>query len=326
VLLYTIRRLLWIVPVLFVASVVTFWLMHAAPGSPWLREGRPLDPELVASLNERFALDQPLPVQYVKWLSGMLQGDFGTSFTSGEVPVSQNPFQIETLNVAAVLGPAFLPSLTLLTLAFTLAVVVGGGLGVVAAWNHNRLPDHLATGATLLGMVGPPFLIALLLQIAFDTHSFRDPGILPVRGWGTPAHWVLPTIALAGLPMAMIARFTRASMLEVMGEAYVRTAHSKGLPPRRVALIHVLRNALIPVVAILGPVLAVLITSSIVIERVFAIPGVGSLYLLAITSRDYGVIMSMTLVYTVAVAGLNLVVDLLYGVIDPRVREATVVA
>ncbi len=325
-LLYSLRRLLWIVPVLFVASVVTFWLMHAAPGSPWLREGRQLDPDLVASLNERFALDQPLPVQYVRWLTGMLQGDFGTSFTSGEVPVSQNPFQIETTNVAAVLGPAFLPSLTLLGLAFTLAVVLGVGLGVVAAWNHNRLLDHVATGVTLLGMVGPPFLIAVLLQIAFDTDSVRDPGLLPVRGWGTPAHWVLPTIALAGLPMAMVARFTRGSMLEVIGESYVRTAHSKGLPPRRVALIHVLRNALIPVVAILGPVLAVLITSSIVIERVFAIPGVGGLYLLAITSRDYGVIMSMTLVYTVAVAGLNLVVDLLYGVIDPRVREATVVA
>jgi ABC-type dipeptide/oligopeptide/nickel transport system permease component len=326
VLLYTVRRLLWIVPVLFVASVVTFWLMHAAPGSPWNREGRQLDPDLVASLNERFALDQPLPVQYVKWLTGVLQGDFGSSFTAGEVPVSQNPFQIETTDVAAVLGPAFLPSLTLLALAFTLALVAGVGLGVLAAWNHNRLPDHIATGMTLLGMVGPPFLIAVLLQIAFDTHSVRDPGLLPVHGWGTPAHWVLPTISLAGLPMAMIARFTRASMLEVIGEAYVRTAHSKGLSPRRVALIHVLRNALIPVVAILGPVLAVLITSSIVIERVFGIPGVGGLYLLAITSRDYGVIMSMTLVYTVAVAGLNLIVDLLYGVIDPRVREAMVAA
>ncbi len=325
-LLYTIRRLLWIVPVLLVASIVTFWLMHAAPGSPWLREGRQLDPALVASLNERFALDQPLPVQYVKWLTGVMSGDFGTSFASGTLRGTQSPFRIETLDVSSVIGQAFWPSFQLGLLAFAVAVLLGVGLGVVAAWNHNRWPDHLATGLALLGMVGPPFLVAVLLQLVFDTGSLRDPGILPVRGWGTPAHAVLPTLALAGLPMAMIARFTRGSMLEVMHEGYVRTAHSKGLGPRRIAVVHVLRNAMIPVVAVLGPVLAVLITSSIVIERVFGIPGVGSLYLLAITSRDYGVIMSMTLLYTIAIAGLNLLVDLLYGVIDPRVREAQVVA
>lgn len=324
-LVYALRRLLWIVPVLAVASMVTFVLMHAAPGSPWNRE-RPLDPDLVAALNARYGLDQPLPVQYVKWLWGVLNGDFGTAFTSGPVPISQNPFQINTTNVAEVLGPALLPSLTLLALAFVLALLAGVGLGMVAAWNHNGWIDNLATGIALLGMVGPPFLIAVLLQLAFDSQSIRNPGLLPVSGWGTPAHWVLPTVALAGLPMAMIARFTRGAMLEVMGEAYVRTAHSKGLAPQRVALVHVLRNALIPVVAVLGPVLAVLITSSIVIERVFEIPGVGSLYLLAITSRDYGVIMSMTLIYTVAIAGLNLLVDLLYGVIDPRLRESTVAA
>jgi ABC-type dipeptide/oligopeptide/nickel transport system permease component len=163
--------------------------------------------------------------------------------------------------------------------------------------------------------------LAVLMQLVFDTHSLRDPGLLPVSGWDTPRHWVLPTLALAALPAAMIMRFTRASVLEVIGEEYVRTAHSKGLPPRRVALVHVLRNALIPVVAILGPVLAVLITGSIVIERVFEIPGAGNLYLTSITQRDYGVIMSMTLIYTIAIAGLNLVVDLFYGLIDPRIRE-----
>jgi ABC-type dipeptide/oligopeptide/nickel transport system permease component len=159
------------------------------------------------------------------------------------------------------------------------------------------------------------------MQLVFDTHSLRDPGLLPVSGWDTPRHWVLPTLALAALPTAMIMRFTRASVLEVIGEDYVRTAHSKGLTPRRVALVHVMRNALIPVVAILGPVLAVLVTGSIVIERVFQIPGAGNLYLTAITQRDYGVIMSMTLIYTIAIAGLNLVVDLFYGLIDPRIRE-----
>jgi oligopeptide transport system permease protein len=324
VLLYSLRRLLWIVPVLFVASVVTFWLMHAAPGSPWNREGRQLDPELVASLNERFALDQPLPVQYARWLWGVLNGDFGTSYATGVLEQVQSPFRIETVDVGQVIGQAFLPSLQLTVLAFALAVVVGVGLGVLAAWHHGTWIDNLATAVSLVGMAGPPFLLAILLRLAFDTHSIRDPGILPVSGWETPAHWVLPTMALAALPAAMFARFTRASVLEVLGEAYVRTAHSKGLPPRRVALIHVLRNALIPVAAILGPVLAVLITGTIVIERVFEIPGVGSLYLLAITARDYGVIMSVTLIYTVAIAGLNVLVDLFYGLIDPRIREASV--
>ncbi|HEX2194343.1 MAG TPA: ABC transporter permease, partial [Candidatus Limnocylindria bacterium] len=293
---------------------------------PWNREGRQLDPELVASLNERFALDQPLPVQYVRWLWGVLNGDFGTSYAVGALRGTQTPFRIETVDVAAIIGEAFVPSLQLATLAFVLAVVVGVGLGVLAAWHHDTWVDHAATVVALLGMAGPPFLLAILLRLAFDTHSVRDPGILPVSGWETPRHWVLPTMALAALPAAMFARFTRASVLEVIGEGYVRTAHSKGLAPRRIALVHVLRNALIPVAAILGPVLAVLITGTIVIERVFEIPGVGSLYLLAITSRDYGVIMSITLIYTVAIAGMNVLVDLVYGVIDPRIREAQAVA
>lgn len=324
-LLYTVRRLLWIVPVLFVASVVTFWLMHAAPGSPWNREGRQLDPDLVAALNEQYALDQPLPVQYVRWLGGVLQGDFGTSFGSN-FQQSMSPFLINRTDVAEEIGQAAFPSLQLGLQAFLLALVMGVGLGVVAAWHHGRWPDHLATGISLLGMVGPPFLLAVLLQLFFRGEGIRDDGFFATSGWESPRHWVLPTIALAGLPMAMIARFTRASMLEVLGEGYVRTAHSKGLAPQRIALVHVLRNALIPVVAVLGPVLAVLITGSIVIEVVFAIPGIGSLYLTAITARDYGVIMSMTLIYTVAIAGLNLIVDLLYGVIDPRIREAEAIA
>lgn len=314
-LLYTVRRLLWILPVLFVASVVTFWLMHAAPGSPWNRERR-VDPAVIAALNERWGLDQPLPVQYLKWLEGIVQGDFGTSFSSAAAIPGQH-----YTDVAEEIGAAIGPSVTLGVLSLGLALVVGIGLGLVAAWHHNGWPDHVATGLGLLGMVGPPFLLAVLMQLVFDTHSLRDPGLLPVSGWDTPRHWVLPTLALAALPAAMIMRFTRASVLEVIGEEYVRTAHSKGLPPRRVALVHVLRNALIPVVAILGPVLAVLITGSIVIERVFEIPGAGNLYLTSITQRDYGVIMSMTLIYTIAIAGLNLVVDLFYGLIDPRIRE-----
>ena len=320
-LVYAIRRLLWIVPILLASSIITFLLMHGAPGSPWNRE-RPLDPDLVAALNARYGLDEPLAVQYVKWLWNVLHGDFGTSFNAGSLQGLMNPFQIYHDDVAKLIGAAAMPSLQLGLLAFAFAVLVGVSLGVLAAWHHNGWVDHLATGLGLLGMVGPPFLLAVVLQLIFRTDSFRDPGLIPTSGWDTPRHWILPTLALAGLPMAMLTRLTRSSVLEVLSEPYVRTAHSKGLAPRRVALVHVLRNAMIPVVAVLGPVLAVLITGSIVIEVVFEIPGVGSLYITAITQRDYGVIMSMTLIYTVAIAGLNLVVDLLYGLIDPRIREA----
>lgn len=318
---YALRRLLWIVPILFAASVITFLLMHGAPGSPWNREHRPLSPEMIAVLNARYGMDQPLPVQYAKWLWNVLHGDFGTSFNAQTLEQLMNPFVIHHDTVADRVGAAALPSLQLALLAFGFALIVGVSLGVLAAWNHDGWIDHVATGIGLLGMIGPPFLLAVVLQLVFRTDTGHD-GILPVEGWETPRHWILPTLALAGLPMAMIVRFTRSSVLEVLGEGYVRTAHSKGLSPQRVALVHVLRNALIPVMAVLGPVLAVLITGSIVIEIVFGIPGVGSLYFLSITQRDYGVIMSMTLIYTVAIAGLNLIVDLLYGVVDPRIRSA----
>jgi len=171
-------------------------------------------------------------------------------------------------------------------------------------------------------MAAPAFLLGVLLQLALgDIPRLRE-GLFPVGGWESPRHWVLPTLALAGLPMALIARFTRSAMVDALSEDYVRTAHSKGLNERRIAIVHVLRNSLIPVVSVLGPVLAILLTGSIVIEIVFDIPGIGSLYFRAIRERDYPVIMALTLIYTVAVAGLNLVVDICYGLIDPRIREA----
>ena len=320
VLTYAFRRLLWIIPVLLVASIITFGLMHAAPGSPWNRESNPLDADTIAALNARYGLDQPLPVQYVRWLDGILHGDFGSSFDPGALSGMAIPFKIEHTDVASVIGQAAGPSLQLGLMAFALAVLLGIPLGVVAALRHNGPVDHLATGVSLLGLAAPAFLLAIVLQLALGKNAYTGEGLFPTKGWDDPISWVLPTVALAALPMAQVARYTRASMLEVVGRDYVRTAESKGLGPSRIVGIHMLRNALIPVVTILGPILATLITGSIVVETVFQIPGIGALYIGAIHQHDYGVIMTMTLIYAAAVALINVVVDLSYGILDPRVR------
>jgi oligopeptide transport system permease protein len=309
---YTLRRVLWLVPVILAASVVTFFVMHLAPGNPWNRGVRPLPDALVASLNERFGLDRPLWEQYLLWLGNLLRGDLGTTFDVGEA--------FTVWNVLAFFGPT---SLHLGAMAFGLAVLVGVPIGAVAALRHRTIVDYAASGVALLGMAAPAFLLGTFLQLVLGEKPYvADSGPLPSRGWETPAHWVLPTVALAGLPMAQVARFTRASLLEVMSEDYVRTAASKGLTERRIVSIHMFRNALIPIVTILGPLLAMLITGAIVVEAVFGIPGLGGLYIGSIYERDYGVVMGMSLIFATAVAVTNLLVDLLYGYIDPRIGRA----
>jgi oligopeptide transport system permease protein len=315
VLTYAIRRVLWVIPVLFVASLITFFVMHIAPGNPWLREGRQLNPEVVEALNARFGLDQPLPVQYVKWLANVVQGDFGASVSTQDRSVNE------------LVGDAMGPTLQLGAMAFVLAVVLGVPLGIVAALNHRGLIDYAARGIAMLGMAAPAFLLATMLQLWLSSPFYATlrPGGVAIyfaaEGWAGPETWVLPTLALAALPMAQIARFTRASMLDVIGAEYIRTARSKGVEEQRIVTVHMLRNALIPVITIAGPILAVLITGSIVVERVFGIPGLGNLYFSSIRQRDYGTMMAMTIVFAGAVVVVNMLIDLLYGVIDPRIRH-----
>jgi oligopeptide transport system permease protein len=201
-------------------------------------------------------------------------------------------------------------------MAFTLAVVVGIPLGIFAALGHNRWPDYLSTSVSIIGIATPSFVLAILLVVVFSVQL----GWFPTSGWKGPNTWVLPTIALAGFPIAVIARYTRASMLEVTRKDYIRTADSKGLRRRDVVSRHMIRNALIPVVTILGPTLAFLVTGSFIIERIFAIPGIGRFYIESISTRDYGLLMAMTMLYAFAVAFLNVVVDILYAYIDPRIR------
>lgn len=300
---YLARRVLWIIPVLFTVSVITFFLMHSVPGGPWDREKR-LPAAVQSRLNAEYGLDQPLVVQYVAWATDFVTGDLGPSYRYTDRRV--NDIVADGLPTTLQLG----------LMAFFLAVLVGIPLGILAALGHNRWPDYLSTGISVIGISTPSFVLAILLTVVFSVHL----GLFPTGGWKGPEYWVLPTVALAGFPIAVIARYTRASMLEVTRKDYIRTAHSKGLRNQSVVSRHMIRNALIPVVTILGPTLAFLVTGSFIIERVFNIPGVGQFYLNAISTRDYSLLMAMTVLYAFAVAFLNVVVDVLYAYIDPRIR------
>jgi oligopeptide transport system permease protein len=303
---YIVRRVIWIVPVLFAVSLITFGLMHAAPGGPWARE-KQLSARTVELLDQKFGLDDPVPVQYLRWVGSLLVGDLGPSYKYLDRSVND------------IVGDGIGTTVHLGLMAFLLAVAVGIPLGVIGALRHNKIPDYVATFISVIGIATPSFVAAILLLVFFSvvlrwfpTHGWD--------GWANPGAMVLPTLALALFPIAQIARFTRASMLEVTRKDYVRTAQSKGLKERTIVTIHMIRNALIPVVTILGPVLAFLITGSFIIETIFSVPGIGRFYVISIGARDYGVIMAMTVLYATVIAVLNLVVDVLYAYIDPRIR------
>lgn len=300
---YIVGRFLWILPVLFVVSGLTFILMHAVPGGPWARE-KAVPAATVAQLNQKYGLDEPIYIQYITWAGNLVQGNLGPSYK----------YQDRTVN--DIVSDGIWTTVQLGLQAFLLAVIVGIPLGIIAALGHNRWPDYVSTGISVVGIAMPSFVLALMLVVVFAV-GLRW---FPTGGWKGPETWVLPTIALAGFPIAVIARYTRASMLEVTRKDYIRTAHSKGLGDRAVVSRHMIRNALIPVVTILGPTLAFLVTGSFIIESIFGIPGIGRYYVTAIAQKDYGVLMAMTILYAFAVAFLNLVVDVLYAYIDPRIR------
>jgi oligopeptide transport system permease protein len=267
---YLIGRVLWIIPVLFAVTLITFVLMHAVPGGPWDQAKR-LPAGVVARLNQIYGLDRPLYEQYVNWVWGILHGNFGPSY------------QFKDRTVNDIISDGIWTTVQLGIQAFVLAIGVGIPLGIVSALGHNRAPDYAATAVSVIGIATPSFVLAFILILVFAVGL----GWFPVSGWKGPANWVLPTIALAGFPIAVIARYTRASMLEVTRKDYIRTAHSKGVSGQAVVSRHMIRNALIPVVTILGPILAFLVTGSFIIETIFAIPGVGKYYLSSISNRDY---------------------------------------
>jgi oligopeptide transport system permease protein len=303
VIAYIGRRFLWIIPVLFTVSIITFFLMHAVPGGPWDRDKR-LPQATQDRLNAKYGLDQPIYIQYITWAGKFIQGDLGPSYRYTDRTVNE------------IVADGFWTTVQLGVMAFILSVLVGIPLGIFAALGHNRGPDYVSTSVSIIGIATPSFVLAILLIVFFAVQL----GWFPTGGWKGPQYWVLPTIALAGFPIAVIARYTRASMLEVTRKDYIRTAHSKGLRDQAVVSRHMIRNALIPVITILGPTLAFLVTGSFIIERIFGIPGIGQFYITSISTRDYSLLMAMTMLYAFAVAFLNVVVDVLYAYIDPRIR------
>jgi oligopeptide transport system permease protein len=302
---YLIRRILWIVPVLFVVSVITFTLMHLTPAGPWAREKR-LHPDTEARLNAEYGLDMPWHQQYVNWVTDFVKLDFGPSY------------RYVDRDVNAIVGDGLGTTIHLGLMAFALAVFIGIPLGIIAALGHNRLPDYLSTGLSIIGIATPSFVLAIILVLVFSLGLNWFPATS--SRWGDWHAWVLPTIALAGYPIAQVARYTRASMLEVTRKDYVRTAQSKGIRQRAVVVRHMVRNALIPVVTILGPILAFLVTGSFIIEYFFGVPGIGRFYVQSIGTRDYSLLMAMTMLYAFTVAAMNVVVDIAYAYIDPRIR------
>ncbi|GGJ69977.1 oligopeptide transport system permease protein [Anoxybacillus voinovskiensis] len=302
---YISRRLLSILLSLFLIITATFFLMRAAPGGPFSGEKK-LPPEIEKNLNEYYGLDRPWYEQYTDYLVSIAKWDFGPSFK----------YKGQTVN--DLINEGFPVSFFLGMEALLLAVSLGILLGVIAALNHNKWQDYGAMIFAVLGISVPSFIMASLLQYVLAIKL----GLFPVARWESLQHTVLPALALAATPMAFIARLTRSSMLEVLSNDYIRTAKAKGLSKGQITVKHAIRNALLPVVTYLGPLSAAVLTGSFVIEKIFGIPGLGSQFVLSISNRDYTTIMGVTVFYSILLLFSVLLVDIAYGLIDPRIKLA----
>ncbi|MBV8716926.1 MAG: ABC transporter permease [Chloroflexi bacterium] len=299
---FIVRRILWLVPVLLFVSLITFTLMHVTPGGPWDKD-KPVSATVQANLNAKYNLDKPIWQQYLLYMNGVLHGDLGPSYTYQDRSVTS--IILEGLPTTASLGG----------LAATLAVIVGVPLGILAATRQNTPLDYTALGFGTIFASVPSFVLGFVLIIVFalDLHA------VPTSGWGKPAQYVLPVLTLGLNQAALLTRITRASVLDVNRQDFMRTARAKGMREALVVQRHLLKNALIPIVTVLGPILAVLLVGSLIVETIFSIPGIGRLLVQGITQRDYSLIMGTTLLYAFVIALLNLIVDVLYGFIDPRI-------
>lgn len=306
---YVLNRLLWMVPVLWLVATVTFVLMHMAPGSPWDAKagasGRDLDASLQASFDRQYGLDDPVIEQYGKYLLNVIRGDLGNSYTESGTSVWE------------IILRGFPYSARIGVLALAISLLIGIPVGIYAASRHNRPGDYVSLFVTTLSYTLPDFVIAIFLLILFSVKLGWTPILF--SDWRS---YILPALALGTGSAAYIARLTRASVLESMRAEHVTTARAKGLSPRVVLFRHVVRNGMIPVITTIGPALAGLITGTIIIERVFNIPGMGHLFIDSINQRDYPVIMGVTLFYAFIITLGNLLVDIMYGLADPRIRDA----
>ncbi|MFN8449668.1 MAG: ABC transporter permease [Anaerolineae bacterium] len=332
---FVVSRLVWMAFVLLVVSVITFLLMHAVPGGPFTLE-KALPPNTLAQLNQKYNLDAPLVEQYLDYVGDIILpviltgeqkksldhdylinlrlplGDdatlrwlnFGPSYKSTSRTV--NDIFRENLPVSAQLG----------VLSVLLAASIGVPLGIISALKRNTIYDYVGMGFAILGVSVPVIITAPLMQYLFGVNL----RVLPLTGWGDLNQMILPTIALGFSQSAVVARLTRASILQVLNEDYTRTARAKGLRERRVVIVHVLKNAMIPVVTVLGPMLAYLMAGTFVVETIFGIPGMGKYFVTSVTGRDYPVIMGTILLMATLLVVANVVVDLIYAWFDPRIQ------
>ena len=303
---FIVRRIFWTIPVLLVVIFMTFVLMRQIPGNPFRQTERAVPEAVQANLERKFNLDKPWYMQYLYYVKGVATFDLGPSLV------------VRGRDVNDIVKTHFPNSVELGVYAFLFAIIVGVPLGMIAALRHNTAADYGAMTFSNIFHAVPSFLIATLLIYFVSLKA----GLLPTSGWSTWEHKLLPAIALGFAPMALFARLVRGTMLETLQQDYVRTARAKGLRYRRVVGLHVLRNSLIPVITAAGPLLGYIITGSFVIELIFNIPGIGRYYVTAVNARDYSVVMGLTVLLSGLIIIANLVVDILYGILDPRTRDA----
>lgn len=300
---FVLKRFLISLVTLWVIITITFLLMHTIPGDPFAKDGR-MPVTVYNNLRARYGLDRPLSEQYVIYLKNVCKLDFGESMKS----------KAENVNQMIARGAPVSGQLGLQ--AFVISIIIGPALGSIAALYQNKFPDYLTMILAIIGISVPSFVLGtLFIQFVASKVSF-----LPIAGWGTWAHTILPSIALSFMPMASSARMMRSSMLEVLGQDYIKTAKSKGLHNFRVIMGHAVRNAILPIVSQMGTTISGLLTGSFVIEKIFGIPGLGNFFVTSIINRDYTLIMGTTIFYSAILILMLLIVDVLYVVVDPRIK------
>jgi oligopeptide transport system permease protein len=309
---YALRRLLGAIPTLFIIITLTFFMMRLAPGGPFDAERR-LPPEIEANVKAAYDLDKPLVTQYGLYLARLAKGDLGPSYKNKDFTVAQ------------LIGAGLPVSATLGLCAMALALLVGSALGTLAALRQNRWQDFSVMTVAMVGVTIPAFVTAPLLTLIFGVYGvtiFGEHFTLPLSGWGGGAiqNLILPVVTLSLLQIAVISRLTRGSMIEVLRSNYIRTARAKGVPEYRIVLRHGLRAAALPLVSYLGPATAAVLTGSLVVEQIFGLPGIGRYFVMAALDRDYTMVMGVVVVYAGLVILLNFIADILYAVLDPRVR------
>lgn len=301
---YIIKRLAMAIVTLWVIITITFILMHSVPGDPFANENKRIPEAVYQNLLKKYGLDKPYSHQYAMYLKNIARGDFGESMKSNTETV--NEMIARGFPVSAYLGAQ----------ALFIALIFGPALGAIAALYQNKLPDYISMIISIVGVSVPSFVMGTFL-IQFIARKINW---IPIGGWGEWRHTLLPSIALAMMPLAQMARLMRSSMLEVIGQDYIKTAKSKGISKSAVILKHAVRNAILPIVSILGTTISNLLVGSFVIEKIFGIPGLGMFFTTSIYNRDYTLIMGITVFYAIILIVMLLFVDVAYTLIDPRIR------